>query len=160
MSPDSDRQFLRHVLAVIAYRGGRVLRDAPPEFAAYGVAADGRTPSQILAHVGDLLDWSLTLLEGAQAWRETPPGAWDRDVERFFHGLARMDQHLASPAPLGCPPERLFQGPLADALTHVGQLAMLRRLAGSKLRGENFYVADIAAGRVGSEQAAPRREFD
>jgi hypothetical protein len=160
MNPDSDRPFLRHVVAVIAYRGGRVLRDAPPEFAAFRLAEDGRTASQILAHVGDLLDWSLTLLEGTQAWRETPPGAWERDVERFFRGLERVDQRLASPAPLGCPPERLFQGPLADALTHVGQLAMLRRLAGSKLRGENFYVADIAAGRVGSEQAAPRREFD
>ena len=90
----------------------------------------------------------------------TPPAAWDEDVARFFRGLARVDEHLASRAPLGCSAQRLFQGPLADALTHVGQLAMLRRLAGSPVRGENFFVADITAGRVGPDQPAPRREFD
>ena len=160
MTPDPERRFLRHVLAVIAYRGGRVLRAAPPELAAFRVAESGRTPSQILAHLGDLLDWSLTQLQGSQVWRETPPAAWDQDVERFFRGLARLDEYLASEAPVGCSAHRLFQGPLADALTHVGQLAMLRRLAGSPVRGENFFVADITTGRVGPDQPAPRREFD
>jgi hypothetical protein len=159
MTSDSERQFLRHALAVIAYRGGRVIRGAPPEFAAFRVAESGRTASQILAHVGDLLDWTLSLLQGAQVWRETPPGAWDQDVERFHRGLARVDEHLASPAPIGCSPQRLLQGPIADAFTHIGQLAMLRRLSGSPLRGENFFVADISVGRVGPDQAAPRREF-
>ena len=160
MQAEAERAFLRHVLAVIAYRAGRVLRAAPPEFAAFRSGERGRTPSEIVAHLGDLLDWSLTLANGAQAWRETPPAAWDREVPRFFAALGALDERLAAPTPLGCPAERLFQGPLADALTHVGQLAMLRRLAGSPVRGENFLVADIAVGRVGLEQAAPRREFD
>lgn len=159
MTSDSERHFLRHVLAVIAYRGGRVVGGAPQEFAAFRAAESDRTPSQILAHVGDLLDWALSQLQGTPVWRETPPCGWDQDVERFFRGLARAEEHLASQAPLGCPAERLFQGPLADALTHVGQLAMLRRLAGAPVRGENFFVADISVGRVGPDQAAPRRAF-
>jgi len=67
--------------------------------------------------------------------------------------------HLASDKPLHAPVEKLFQGPVADALTHVGQIAVLRRLAGSPVKGENYFVADIAAGRVGADQAAPKREF-
>jgi hypothetical protein len=81
-------------------------------------------------------------------------------VQRFFDGLGRLDAYLASDAPLGAPPEKLFQGPLADALTHVGQLAMLRRVAGAAVKGENYFKADIAVGRVGADQPPPRREFD
>ena len=160
MTPDDDREFLRHVLAVIAYRGGRALRGAPPEFATFRVPGGGPTPAQILAHLGDLLDWAMTQLQGDPVWRAAGPTAWDRDVTRFFAGVQRLDVRLASVAPLGCDLRRLFQGPLADALTHVGQLSMLRRLAGSAVRGENFFVADIVAGRVGPDQAPPVREFD
>ncbi len=81
-------------------------------------------------------------------------------MERFVAALARLDDYLASSAPLACAPERLFQGPVADALTHVGQLAMLRRAAGAPIRGENYYKAEIAAGRVGLDQVAARREFE
>jgi hypothetical protein len=160
MAADPEREFLRHVLAVLAYRGGRSLRAAPSEFAAFRAGEGGRSAGQILAHVGDLLDWALVLAQGAQVWRETPPAAWEADVARFFAALERLDGQLASPAPLGCEARRLFQGPLADALTHVGQLAMLRRLAGAPVRGENFFVADVAAGRVGPDQSPPRRTFD
>jgi hypothetical protein len=86
--------------------------------------------------------------------------SWDRTVERFFAGLAAFDDYLASDAALGAPAERLFQGPVADALTHVGQLALLRRVGEAPIRGENYYVADIETGAVGADQPAPRREFD
>ncbi len=92
--------------------------------------------------------------------RLATPLAWEREVARFFDTLARFDAYLASDAPLMAPPEKLLQGAIADALTHVGQLAMLRRMAGEPIRGENYAKADIAAGRVGAEQAGPRREFD
>ena len=89
----------------------------------------------------------------------TPPGEWSADVERFHRGLAALDAFLASDAPLGFPAARMFQGGIADALTHVGQIAMLRRMAGAPVKGENYFQAEIVIGRVGAEQAKPRREF-
>ncbi len=157
---DERRQMLRHTVATLAYRGGKVLRDAPEGFGSFGVGDRSRTPSEVLAHIGDLLDWACSLAHGAHIWHDSAPGAWAADVQRFFDGLARFDACLASDAEPGFPPERLFQGPIADALTHIGQIAMLRRLAGSPVRGENYFKAEIVAGRVGPDQSAPRREFD
>lgn len=154
------RDCLRHTLATLAYRGGKVLRGAPSDFGSFRIGSTSRTPSEILAHLCDLLDWSLSLSCGAEVWRDSPPGPWDSDVQRFFDALGALDESLAEPGSLGCPWTRLFQGPIADALTHVGQLAMLRRLAGSPVRGENYLRAEIVLGRVAPDQAAPRREFD
>jgi hypothetical protein len=154
------RELLRHTVATLAYRGGKALRGAPAEFSTYRVAAGTRTPGEILAHIGDLLDWALWLAKGEHRWQNTPPAAWDADVERFFAGLARFDAYLASDAPLGKSAEELFQGPVADSLTHVGQISLLRRLAGGPVRGENYFKAEIERGRVGAEQAKPRVEFD
>jgi hypothetical protein len=124
------------------------------------VGESTRTPAEIVAHMGDLFEWALSLAEGTQRWHDSTPRTWEREVDRFFETLGRFDACLASEAPLACPAERLFQGPVADALTHIGQLAMLRRLAGGRVRGENYFKADIAAGRIGPDQAAARREFD
>ena len=151
---------LRHILATLAYRGGKTLRGAPASFAAFVVSPATRTPAQILAHIGDLLDWALLLADGKHAWHDSAPLPWEQEVARFFRGLQALDTRLASGAALGFPAEKLFQGPIADAFTHVGQIAMLRRLAGAPIKGENYFRADIAAGRVGPDQAAPGREFD
>jgi hypothetical protein len=156
---DDKRALLRHAVATVAYRGGKAVRDAP-SFAAYSADGTPRTPAKILAHIGDLFDWALTQARGAEAWTESTPLEWDREVERFFATLQRFDDFLASEAPLAAPPERIFQGAVADALTHIGQLAMLRRLAGTRMKSENYARAEIVAGRVGAEQTAPRREFD
>ncbi len=155
-----ERVFLRHVLATLAYRGGKAIRDAPDGFADFRVGETTRTPLEILGHLGDLLAWALALARGVRSGADTVPTDWDTEVGRFFEGLALLDACLASDDTLGCDADRLFQGPLADALTHVGQLALLRRLAGSPVRGENYYRAVIEGGRVGPEQAAPVREFD
>ena len=157
---DPQRVFLRHVLATLAYRGGKAVRGAPQGFGATRAGAGSRSAAEILAHVGDLLDWAESLAHGAERWQDSAPLPWAAEVERFFAALERFDTALAGTEPLGSPAARLFQGPLADALAHVGQLALLRRLAGSPVRGENYFKADIAAGRVGPVQAAPRREFD
>jgi len=153
------RELLRHALATLAYRGGKAVRGAPDSFASFHLAATSRTPVQILAHLGDLLDWALSLARGQEAWRNSPPLAWQDEVSRFYDGLARLDAQLAAEEPKASV-EQLFQGPIADALTHVGQLALLRRLAGSPVRGENYLRAGIAAGRVGPQQEPPRREFE
>jgi hypothetical protein len=157
---DDKRALLRHTVATVAYRGGKAIRGAPASFASYRADESARTPLQVVAHIGDLFDWALSQARGAEAWNDSAPLEWDREVERFFATLQRFDDFLASDAALAAPPERLFQGAIADALSHVGQLAMLRRLAGAKIKAENYSRADIVAGRVGTEQTAPRREFD
>jgi hypothetical protein len=157
---ENSRQLLRHTIATLAYRGGKALRGAPDSFAEFRAPEKTRTPGEILAHIGDLLDWALSLARGKQEWHDSPRVAWKQGVQRFFAAAQAFDDYLASDAPLGCPVEKLFQGPIADALAHVGQIAMLRRLAGAPIRGENYFQADIVAGRVGVDQAAPRFEFD
>ena len=157
---DPTRAFLRHTVATVAYRGGKAVRGAPASFAAYSPDGSDRTAVKILAHVGDLYDWALSQARGAEAWNDSTPRDWDAEVARFFTALQRFDDYLASDAPLAVTAETLFQGAIADSLTQVGQLAILRRLAGARMRSENYSRADIVAGRVGDEQSAPRREFD
>lgn len=150
---------LRHAVATLAYRGGKVLRGTPPGFSSFTSGDGCRSAGNILAHLSDLLDWALSMANGKREWHDTEPHTWDDDVRRFHAALAAFDAYLASDQPLQVPAERLFQGPIADALTHVGQLAMMRRLAGNPIKSENYFVADIAAGRVGPDQVAPKREF-
>lgn len=154
-----NRQLLRHTLATVAYRGCKTLRDAPPSFAAFRAADSSRTSAQILAHIGDLYDWSLSIARGAEAWHNSQPLDWHREVDRFFAALKAFDDYLATDQPLHASIEKLFQGPIADSLTHIGQLAMLRRLAGFPIKGENYAVAEITSGRVGADQPNPRREL-
>ena len=157
---DPKRELLRHTVATLAYRGCKALRNVPAGFADFHAYESSRTPGQILAHIGDLLNWGLSIARGKQTWKDSKPLPWEKETTRFFAALKSFDDYLASAEPLHAPVERLFQGPVADALTHVGQIAMLRRLAGGPLRGESYFVADIVGGRVGPEQAEPRKEFD
>ena len=157
---DDARALLRHTLATLAYRAGKTLRGAPPSFAGFRAGPGSRSPVEILAHMGDLLDWGLQLAQGHHIWKDSPPRPWDEEVARFFAALRAFDDFLAADERLGFLPGRLFQGPVADALWHTGQLAMLRRMAGEPIRGENYFKADLAMGRVGPEQSAPVREFD
>jgi hypothetical protein len=154
------RALLRHTVATLAYRGGKAVRNAPATFADYRCGESSRTAGQILAHIGDLLDWGLSIAEGRRTWHDATPLPWEQEIDRFFAALQTFDAHLASEAPLHVSAEKLFQGPIADALTHVGQIAMLRRMAGVPIKGESYFEAEIAIGQVGSHQPAPRKEFD
>jgi hypothetical protein len=154
---DEKRELLRHSLAALAYRANRALEGAPEHFAGFDGA--GRLPVQILAHMGDLFEWALTIAVGQEKWHTTQPQSWRDEQHRFFSSLQAFDSFLASGGPLHAPVERLLQGPVADALTHVGQLSMMRRISGSPTVGENFYVAAIAAGQVGADQPAPVKPF-
>jgi len=156
----TDIEFLRHTVATLAYRGGKAIRGAPDGFALLRIGGGSRTPGEILAHIGDLLDWALSQAQGRQVWRDSDSRSWDDEVERFFAALEKLDRRLGSGEPSGFPEHKMFQGPIADALTHVGQIAMLRRLADSPIRGENYFKAGIEVGCVGEEQAEPSREFD
>jgi hypothetical protein len=154
-----SRTLLRHTLATLAYRGGKAIRNAPASFASYRDSDSSRTPAQILAHIGDLMDWGLSMSDGGKTWHDSTPLEWDQECARFSAALKKFDDYLATDKPLQSPVEKLFQGPVADALTHVGQIAMLRRMAGAPIKGENYYVADITIGRVGPDQAPARKEF-
>lgn len=154
------RTLLRHTVSTLAYRGAKAVRNAPASFADFRCGESSRTPGQILAHIGDLLDWGLSIAQGQQKWQNATPLAWDKEIDRFFAALKKFDDYLASESQLHAPAEKLFQGPVADALTHVGQIAMLRRMAGVPIKGESYFVAEITAGRVGQDQPPPRKEFD
>jgi len=157
---DEKRALLRHTVATVAYRGGKAVRGVPASFAAFSGDDSARTAGRILAHIGDLYDWALSQAKGAEAWHDSTPLEWDREVERFHATLQQFDAYLASDAPLAVSHEKLFQGAIADSLAHVGQLAILRRLGGAKMKSENYSKADIVAGRVGPDQTVPKREFD
>jgi len=157
---DPARALLRHAVATVAYRGAKACRDAPTDFAAFRIAPGSRSAGEILAHIGDLYDWATRMAEGNWTWTTASPLSWDAEIERFHLTLAKFDAYLASDAPLGYPAETLLQGPVADSLAHIGQLAQMRRVAGSPIRGESYARAEIVAGRTGGHQASPRVEFD
>jgi hypothetical protein len=160
MENRSTRDFLRHTVATVAYRGAKATANAPDGFGDFKSFETTRTPLEILAHIGDLFDWALSMAVGQTVWKNAKPLAWERERERFFATVKRFDDHLASDAPVASPLEKLFQGPVADALTHVGQLNLLRRMFESPVRGENYFKAEIEIGRIGAEQSARRVEFD
>lgn len=159
LGADPRRELLRHTLATLAYRGGKAVRNAPEGFADFQAGEGVRTPGQILAHLGDLFEWALSIAMGQQRWQNSKPLSWDKEVARFFVVLTKFDNFLASSEPVQVPLEKLFQGPVADALTHIGQIAILRRMAQAPVKGENYFIAEIQVGRVGEDQPAPKLEF-
>lgn len=150
---------VRHLAATLAYRAAKVLRDAPPAFASSSFGDRTRRPVAIVAHMADLMAWAVTLARGEYVWKADGGNDWDTEVRRFFDGLSALDRELAA-TPFAGSLEKLIQGPLADALTHVGQLAMLRGMAGCPIRPESYARAAIVPGRVGIDQPPPGREFD
>lgn len=160
--PISDEKvvFVRHTVATLAYRTGKAVRGVPPDFADFRAAPGSRSAGEILAHMGDLVDWATWLLRGQYRGQNTAPLLWDDEVARFFEVLGILDRALVTTPASTWSLERIFQGPIADALTHAGQINMLRRLAGYPVRGENYAKAEIAVGRTGLEQTAPPSEFD
>jgi hypothetical protein len=156
---------IRHSLATLAYRLGKVLRDTPAGFRDFragdlsGIQAV-RTPGEILAHIGDLMDWALAQVEGRRDWHSSAPLAWDQEIARFFVAIKALDDRIAADGLGAASGERLFQSAIADSLTHTGQIALLRRMAQIPVRGENYVVAQITVGCVGIEQAPPRHEFE
>ncbi len=154
------RDHLRHTVATLAYRARKAIEAKDASFAHFRIGESTRTPLAILSHMADLMEWALTQAQGVERWNDATPSDWDRERDRFFDGVAALDAYLASASPLGQPEGKIFQGAVADALTHVGQINLLRRLAGDPVRGENYNRADVRVGRVGREQSPPRREFE
>jgi hypothetical protein len=148
---DLKREVLRHMVATVAYRGGLAVVDAPESFASFRAHDTTRTPGEILAHIGDLLEGSLYLLKGEMVYLTSTPLPWKEEIKRFFSAIKNLDSYLASDAPLACAVEKLVQGPIGDALTHVGQIVMLRRMSGNPIRPAAYFTAEIVAGEVNEE---------
>lgn len=142
---DSPTALLRHLVATVRYRADKMILDAGAEFAQARVAESVRTPIEILAHMSDLYDWALRQANGSAQWVPIAPTNWDAEIARFHSALDAFDARLSSAEPIAAPIERLVQGPVADSLTHVGQLAMLRRCAGAPIKHENYFKATISA---------------
>lgn len=157
---DPKRELLRHVIATIAYRARKPLVDAPADFGDFKIGETTKTPVEILSHMGDLFEWALSQVKGTETWRDSKTLTWEKEVGRFFQTITDFDEYLATEETLHAPLENLIQGPIADSLTHVGQIAMLRRLANSPIRAENYYRANIQIGRVSEDQSPPSLEFD
>ncbi|NOT09836.1 MAG: hypothetical protein HOP28_16710 [Gemmatimonadales bacterium] len=160
MACPADLALLRHTLATLGYRAAKALRNAPSDFGDFRLGEGTRTPLEIVGHLGDLCDWAVHLADGRHVWKEEAPPSWEAGTTRFFAALERLDARLAAGLLSDATAELLFQGPIADALTHVGQISLLRRRAGAPVRGENYLKADIRAGRVGSSQPESKVEFD
>lgn len=148
LTSDSKRELFRHVVATVAYRGGIAVSDAPENFSVFRIHETARTPGELLAHIGDLLQGSLYLVKGELVYLRSEPLQWKEEIARFFSAVKEFDSYLASNAPLACPMEKLIQGPIGDALTHVGQIVMLRRMAGKPVRAEAYFTAEIVAGEI------------
>jgi hypothetical protein len=155
-----DLALFRHAVATMVYRGSKTFRDAPGEFGTFRIKIKSRTPVEIVAHMGDLFDWALSMAKGKEIWRDSIPLSWKEEIARFYASVKAFDDFLSSGSTIECSLERLLQGPVADAITHVGQLAMLRHLYGSPIKGENYFKAEITVGHVSPVQAPAKREFD
>ena len=145
------REVLRHLVATIAYRGGIAILDAPKNFAIFRAHETTRTPGEILAHIGDLLEGSLYLVKGELVHLTSAPLPWEQESARFFSAVKKFDIYLESAAPLAHPVEQFIQGPIGDALTHIGQIVMLRRMAGKPVLVKRYFTAEIVAGQINEE---------
>ena len=151
MATASERRLLRHFLATIAYRSQKAVRGAPAEFSEFRAARGVRTPHELVRHMSDVLGYARAHLRG-DSWRARRLPTFDEEVERLHEILDDLSAQLATADLADGLPDRLLQGPLSDAMSHAGQLAMLRRLAGSPVPPENFIVARIDANNVGPHQ--------
>jgi hypothetical protein len=152
---EETRRVLRHFLAALAYRTQKALRGAPPGFADFSAGAGTRTPRELVRHMASVLGYARTFFIGGILQPE-PLDSFAAEIERFHGMVAELGEHLARATSLrGLTHDQLLQGPFSDAMTHAGQIAMLRRLAGSPVDSENFLFAEISASRLGSAQALP-----
>lgn len=154
---DDKRKMLRHFLAALAYRTQKALRGAPADFGEFRAGGEVRTPSELVRHMTSVLGYARTFFIGGQYWPE-PMASLAEEVARFHDTLEDLGSYLDSDTPMnGISEEQLLQGPFSDAMTHAGQLAILRRLAGDPVAPENFIFAEITPERLGSDQSEPLR---
>lgn len=153
---DAKREVLCHFLAALAYRTQKAVRGAPPSFADFVPGEQVRTPRELVMHMTSVLGYARTFFSGGEAWWPDPLDTMEAEMERFHGVIGDLSRHLEAGDPMrNTTPERMLQGPFADAMTHTGQIAMLRRLAGCPIPPENFIMAEITSENVGPDQPPP-----
>jgi hypothetical protein len=152
-------ELVRHLLATLVYRTTKIIRDAPIEYSYTSIGEGVRTPEKVLGHINSLIQlsnrfWSTERpVSMADLRKASPKKGWEREVDLFYRLVAQFDATLAEhPEPRKYSPEKILQGPFMDAFTHIGQLALLRRMAGSSIKGDSYWMADVKIGRVGPDQ--------
>lgn len=151
MTFDLKRELLRHLIATLIYRAKFAILDSPENFAEFKIGETIRTPGELLAHIGDLLEGSLYLMKGEFVYLNSAPLPWNEEIKRFFTAAKEFDAYLASDEPLAQTIEKIVQGPISDTLTHVGQIVMLRRAAGAPVQAESYFAAEIVPGEIEKE---------
>lgn len=152
---DAERQVVLHAVATVAYRTQKALRDAPCDFGDFEAGAGVRTPRELVRHMTSVLGYARTYFVGG-VFRPDPLPTLEAEIERFHETVADLGAHLRGGTDLrDITMLQLLQGPVSDAMTHAGQLALLRRLAGSPVASENFIFADVSSDRLGSDQPLP-----
>ena len=152
---DAQQALLNHFLAAIAYRTQKALRGAPESFADFRAGTNVRTPRELIWHMTGVLGYARTVFEGG-VWQPDRLATMEDEIRRFHEVVTDLARLIEQGRPGGgVSLAQLLQGPLADVMTHAGQLAMLRRLAGSPVPPENFMRAQIDAGNLGPDQPAP-----
>ena len=150
-----SRRLLQHFLAAVAYRTQKALRGAPDAFADFRAGINVRTPHEIVWHMTGVIGYARTMFHGG---RFTPARAetFPREIERLHATFEGLREDFGNPGlSASITDEQFLQGPLSDAMTHAGQLALLRRLAGSPVASEDFIFAKIDASNVTADQADP-----
>lgn len=154
---DQKQTLLQHFLAALAYRTQKALRGAPPEFASFRAAPKVRTPHELIRHMDGVLGYSRTFFIGG-AYRAPEFPDFRAAIAHFHETLADVALHIERGTDLReVTPEILLQGPFSDAMTHAGQIALLRRLAGHAVPPENFVFAEINVKNLGPDQPLPAR---
>jgi hypothetical protein len=154
---DGKQLLIQHFLAALAYRTQKALRYAPPEFASFSAGQSVRTPHELVNHMNSVLGYAGTFFLGG-SYRAPQLPEFAAEVERFHETLTNLARLVEIESEWqSITPEQLLQGPLSDAMTHAGQLAMLRRLSGHPIPPENFVFAEIEAAKLGPDQALPAR---
>jgi len=150
-----SRHLLQHFLAALAYRTQKALRDAPQGFDAFTAGENVRSPHQLLWHMTSVIGYARTMLRGGTF---SPPGlaTLEEEIVRFHDTLRALHDDFGDESLTAqISDEQFLQGPLSDAMTHAGQLAMLRRMFGSPVASENFIFAAVHTDNVSASQAEP-----
>ena len=150
-------ELLRHMLATIAYRFQKTVRNTTEEFGVFRNTRDTRTPIEIINHMYDVLNKTKIFIE-KERYDKTSTAQLELrlEIERFHRVLNNLDVVLSEKELDIKFSKRLLQGPLSDVLCHIGQIAMLSGQSGNKIKGEDFFSAKIMTGNTSSEQALPK----
>ncbi len=140
---NQNSHFIQHFLKVLSYRFEKAIHNAAESYPKHASGHGIRTPLELLGHMNGVLEFAISSLKN-QPRRNIPEQSWQEQITLYYEKLKELNQLMQENSFDTDTLERILQGPLADAMTHIGQLAMMRRLANSAIAGENYFAADMS----------------